>query len=320
MRLMARIEVQGLHVRFGETDILRGVDFSLEEGEVFGVVGESGCGKSMTGLALMGMVPRPGQVQGNIRLEGRELIGLSEREWQQIRGAQIAMVMQDPFSSLNPVMSIGNQVAEAIWLHQDVSKKEAWDRAVQWLGRVQLPQPEQIARSFPHQLSGGQRQRVVIAIAFACQPKVLVADEPTTALDVTLQAQVMQLLRDLQKEMNTSVVLISHDMGLIEDYSDRVGVFYAGRIVEQATAAALFENPRHPYTRALLDAIPRPDVDRLESIPGYPPRFADLKGDCSFAPRCKFKNEKCSIEPSLVGDEHKVACWNSELVQVQRTN
>ncbi|MFZ4507035.1 MAG: ABC transporter ATP-binding protein [Fimbriimonas sp.] len=314
---MAVLEVRDLEVSFGSTRILRGVSFDLIEGQTLGVVGESGCGKSMTGFAVMGMLHSPGRISGgSIKLNGRELVGLPERELQQVRGAQIALVMQDPFTSLNPMMCVGDQVAEALILHQRLSKAEAWKRAIEMLDEVGVSAPEQSARKYPHQMSGGQRQRVVIAMAFACRPKVLIADEPTTALDVTLQAQILRLLRDLQEKEGTAVMLISHDIGAIASVSERIAVFYAGQIVETGTAEQVLRHPAMPYTKSLLNALPRAGVTKLEAIGGQPPDFATLATGCPFAPRCAYRQDKCAEAPPLatIGEGHLSACWFSSKV------
>lgn len=311
---MALLEVRGLEVGFGTTRILRGVSFDLEAGGTLGVVGESGCGKSVTGFAIMGMLQAPGKITaGSIKLDGRELVGLPEREMRKVRGEQIALVMQDPFTSLNPMMRIGHQVAEAFILHQDLGRREAWDRSVAILERVGVPAPESSARKYPHQLSGGQRQRVVIAMAFACKPKVLIADEPTTALDVTLQAQILRLIRELQEAEGTAVMLISHDIGAIGTIASRVAVFYAGRIVEQGPAELVLRQAAMPYTRALLGALPTRGVKRLQAIGGQPPDFTDLPTGCSFSPRCPLAFERCREEPPMldVGDGHGSLCWKA---------
>ncbi|MCX7799973.1 MAG: ABC transporter ATP-binding protein [Fimbriimonadales bacterium] len=310
---MAVLEASDLRVRFGETEVVRGVCLRLDPGETLGVVGESGCGKSMTGYALMGMVPRPGRVTGSILLEGRELLGRPEAEWRSVRGAQIALVMQDPFASLNPVMRVGDQIAEVLELHRGMGRRQARDEAVSLLRQVGVPDAERSARKYPHQMSGGQRQRVVIATAFACRPKVLIADEPTTALDVTLQAQILRLIEDLQEQEGTAVILISHDIGVVAAVADRVAVFYAGRIVEEGPAEAVLRSPAHPYARALLAAMPRPHLQRLPTIPGQPPRFEDLPQGCAFRPRCPLADARCLEDPELRGSGGlRVACWHAE--------
>ncbi len=314
---MAVLEVRNLEVCFGEVPILRDVSFDLEAGETLGVVGESGCGKSMTGLALMGMLPTGCKVtKGSISLEGRDLVPISNREWLKIRGSEIALVMQDPFTCLNPMMKIGDQIAEALMLHRDMSKSDANKEAIKMLEKVGVPIPESAASKYPHQMSGGQRQRVVIATAFACKPKVLIADEPTTALDVTLQAQILRLLKQLKEEEDVAVMLVSHDIGVIASLASNICVYYAGRVVEDGPTKEVLYNPAHPYSKALMNALPNPNKKRLESIAGHPPDLANRPPGCSFEPRCKFKTKKCAQEPRLVeiSQDHHAACWNSEKV------
>ncbi|HTQ09164.1 MAG TPA: ABC transporter ATP-binding protein [Fimbriimonadaceae bacterium] len=317
---MAVLKVRGLQVAFGATKILHGVDFDLEAGQTLGIVGESGCGKSITGFTIMGMLPPPGRiVAGSIKLEGRELVGIKEREYRKIRGEEIALVMQDPFTSLNPMMPAGAQIAEALWLHQSMGKHAAMVKAVELLDLVGVPAPESSARKYPHQMSGGQRQRVVIAMAFACKPKVLIADEPTTALDVTLQAQILRLIRELQEKEGTAVMLISHDIGAIASISSRIAVFYAGRIVETGPAADVLQQAAMPYTRALLNALPQPGKKKLESISGQPPDLAHLPIGCPFSPRCPLRFDKCVEQPPLapVAPDHVSACWKADAVRVE---
>lgn len=309
---MPVLEVSGLRVEIGGVPILRGVDFAVDAGKTLGIVGESGCGKTMTGLAVMGMLPPAARVaSGRILLDGRELTALSKREWLDVRGQDVAMVMQDPFASLNPMMRVGDQVAEVLRLHRGLGRSDAWTEAVRMLQKVGVPAPEESARKFPHQMSGGQRQRIVIACAFVARPKVLIADEPTTALDVTLQAQILRLLRDLQREEGTAVVLVSHDVGVIAAMSDEVAVFYAGQVVESGPAGEVLHRPEHPYTQALLDALPRQGQTRLRSIDGQPPAFGSLPAGCAFAPRCPKRFDRCDQEPSLlpVADGRAVRCW-----------
>ncbi|MBS1717498.1 MAG: ABC transporter ATP-binding protein [Armatimonadetes bacterium] len=323
MALVAILEVRDLEVSFGPVKILRGVSFDLNAGETLGVVGESGCGKSMTGFALMGMIQAPGRVTGgSIKLEGKELVGLSERDYREIRGSEIALVMQDPFTSLNPMMRVGDQIAEAIQLHQPLNKQQARQRAIEMIGEVGVPSPESSARKYPHQLSGGQRQRIVIAIAFACRPKVLIADEPTTALDVTLQAQILRLLRDLEEKDKTAIMFISHDIGAIGAISHRVAVFYAGEIVEVGNTADVLRHPAMPYTKALLGALPSVGATRLESISGQPPLFSNMPEGCKFAPRCEYRVDKCDQEPHLLplDPTRQAACWRKEeILQLSET-
>lgn len=314
---MAVLEVRDLEVSFGAVRILRGVSFDLAAGETLGVVGESGCGKSMTGFAIMGMLQPPGRISsGSIKLESDELVGLPERQMRRIRGNRIALVMQDPFTSLNPMMRIGDQIGEAFRLHQGMRKREAWDRSIEMLEKVGVPDPRGAAGKYPHQMSGGQRQRVVIAIAFACKPEVLIADEPTTALDVTTQAQILRLIRDLQETSGTAVMLISHDVGAIASISQRIAVFYGGHIVEQGPAERVLRHAAMPYTRALLNALPHAGMTRLEAIGGYPPDFTDMPAGCPFSPRCPLRFDKCDSAPELaqVEPEHAAACWRGEEV------
>ena len=311
---MAVLEVRDLHVSFGPVEILRGVSLDLEAGQTLGVVGESGCGKSQTGFAIMGMLQNPGRItKGSIKLDGEELVGLKERKLQKIRGEGVALVMQDPFTSLNPMMRVGEQIAEALRLHRGMNRAQAAQSATEMLAKVGVPAPEASARKYPHQMSGGQRQRVVIGIAFACQPKVLIADEPTTALDVTLQAQILRLLRELQETTGVAVMLVSHDIGAIAAVSERIAVFYAGRVVETGPAAKVLREAAMPYTRALLNALPRAGVTSLEAIGGQPPDFAALPKGCAFSPRCPLRLAKCDEEPGLLAVEpnHAAACWRA---------
>jgi peptide/nickel transport system ATP-binding protein len=294
-----------------------GVSFALDAGETLGLVGESGCGKSMTALSLMGLLPPGGSVvSGSITLAGRELVGLSDREMNAIRGNEIAMVFQDPLTSLDPTKTIGYQVAEGVRLHRGVSKQEATERAIDVLSLVGLPRPHERLSDYPHQLSGGLRQRVMIAIALACEPKVLIADEPTTALDVTIQAQILRLLTELKDRLGMAMVLITHDMGVVAGNTDRINVMYAGRIVESTDTASLFDRMRHPYTQALLASIPRLAQDntkRLHSIPGTPPDLSSPPAGCRFAARCEYATDRCRTdEPTLDGlsRAHVYACWH----------
>ncbi len=305
---MALLDVSGLKVRFGGVDILRGVDFSVDAGQTLGIVGESGCGKSMTGLALMGMIPSGGKVaEGSIIFDGQDLTKLSRREWLEVRGKSIAMVMQDPFTSLNPMMKVGDQVAEVYRLHAKDSWPEARIKAVAMLDRVGIPDPESAAKKFPHQMSGGQRQRVVIATAFAARPKLLIADEPTTALDVTIQAQVLRLIKELQEEVGTAVILISHDVGVVGAMADDVAVFYAGRAVERGPAVEVLRRPAHPYTQGLLASVPVRGASRLQVLEGSPVQFGAMPPGCPFAPRCPHRHDQCIEEPDLIGG--RSACW-----------
>jgi len=308
------LEVRGLRVAFDSTEILRGVDFDVEAGKTLGVVGESGCGKSMTGLAVMGLLPTGGRIiGGSIKFAGEDIARAKESRMRKLRGGDIAMVFQDPFTSLNPSMRVVDQIIEAVLLHRDVDRAGARKIALQQLADVRVPAPESTARKFPFQLSGGQRQRVMIAMAFACHPKLLIADEPTTALDVTLQAQILALLDELKQKHQTAVVLISHDIGVIGAVSDRIAVFYAGKVVEEGATEQVLRYPAHPYTKGLLASMPGKE-ETLYSIPGQPPNFAKLDGACSFRERCPNAFDKCSVEPGLLqaNQEHRSACWLAE--------
>ena len=317
------LEVRGLKTYFytedGVVKAVDGVDFTVRPGEVLGLVGESGCGKSVTSFSILRLVSPPGKiVDGEVLFEGRNLLKLSESEMIQMRGNRISMIFQQPQSSLNPVFMVGDQVAEVLQIHQNLDKKNAWDRAVELLKLVGIPDPEKKARSFPHEMSGGQAQRVMIAMALALNPQLLIADEPTTALDVTIQAQILDLLRDLRNRMGTSVILITHDLGVIAEMADRVAVMYAGRIVEQTEVQALFDRPLHPYTQGLIGSIPilGKVTDRLDVIPGSVPNLVNLPPGCRFAPRCRARVEYglkiCTeVEPALeaVMPGHSVRCW-----------
>jgi peptide/nickel transport system ATP-binding protein len=305
--------IRGAH---SVTQAVGNVDLYLERGETLGLVGESGCGKSMTGLSIMGLLPPGGHiVGGSIELDGRNLVGMADRDLRRIRGNEIAMIFQDSASSLNPTKTIGDQVAEPVILHRGASRRDALDRAAEVLGLVGLPRPSERLGDYPHQLSGGQRQRVMIAMALACDPKVLIADEPTTALDVTIQAQILRLLDDLKARLGMAILLITHDMGVVAGRADRVNVMYAGRMVEATDTQTLFDGMRHPYTQALLASIPRMDQDNtkaLFSIPGLPPDLRSPPGGCRFAARCSYVADDClRDEPPLTGDDrHQAACWH----------
>jgi peptide/nickel transport system ATP-binding protein len=293
------------------------IDLHVDAGETLGVVGESGCGKSMTGLSIMGLLPPGGSiVEGSIKLDGRELVGLKPEELRRVRGNDIAMIFQDPLTSLDPTKTIGYQVAEPVRLHRGASKAEASDRAVEVLSLVGLPRPKERLKDYPHQLSGGLRQRVMIAMALACEPRLLIADEPTTALDVTIQAQILTLLKDLKDRLGMAMLLITHDMGVIAGHADRVNVMYAGRVVETAGVRDLFTEMHHPYTQALLASIPQLDQDAnkaLHAIPGLPPDLSHPPQGCRFAARCSRADDKCRTdEPPLAGKtfEHRFACWH----------
>jgi oligopeptide/dipeptide ABC transporter ATP-binding protein len=323
------LEIDNLHTHFATpAGILRAVDgvsYSLRSGETLGVVGESGCGKSVTALSILRLVSSPpGRiVNGVIRFEGVDLLSLTERQMEDIRGNRISMIFQEPMTSLNPLLTVGRQIGEAIALHQGVSRRDAMDRTVAMLRRVHIPEPERRAHAYPHQLSGGMRQRVMIAMALSCNPKVLIADEPTTALDVTIQAQILDLMRELRDTLGTAIILITHDMGVVAENADRVVVMYAGRKVEEAEVDALFERPAHPYTRGLLGSIPSFDLlarphagrARLNEIKGTVPSLFNLPKGCAFAPRCALATDHCrATQPRLeqFRPGHWVACWHAE--------
>ncbi|MFR1975421.1 MAG: ABC transporter ATP-binding protein [Coprococcus sp.] len=313
------VEVKDLKVTYYqngvETPVVRNVSFEIKKNETLGLVGESGSGKSVTSKAIMRLIAEPpGKIaNGEILFEGKNLLKMKEKQMQKVRGKDIAMIFQEPMTSLNPLYTCGSQIAEAILLHNKCSKQEAWERAVEILKMVGVPSPEKRAQSYPHELSGGMRQRVMIAIALSCNPRLLIADEPTTALDPTIQAQILKLIHDMQKEKDMSVLLITHDMGIVAENCDRVAVMYAGQILEIADVKTIFGNPAHPYTIGLLKAIPKLDekVDRLYNIRGMVPRFNELPKGCTFGPRCDFCDKKCEEEaPQLVnmGDGHLVRC------------
>ena len=302
------------HAREGEGRAVDGVSFHLDRGETLGLVGESGCGKSVTALSILGLVAPPGRIGGGqILLSGRDLLTLREKDMRQVRGDEVAMVFQEPMSSLNPVLTCGRQIEEAVRLHQGGSRQEAKARAIEMMHLVGIPAPEQRVDDYPHQLSGGMRQRVMIAIALSCSPDVLIADEPTTALDVTIQAQILELLEKLQAEFHMAILLITHDLGVVAEVADRVAVMYAGQIVETATTKDLFASPRHPYTRGLLRSIPHRDgrQERLEVVPGRVPEATSLPFGCRFHPRCSLAESACeATDQSLeeCGVDHEVRC------------
>ncbi|WP_347550733.1 ABC transporter ATP-binding protein [Pseudalkalibacillus hwajinpoensis] len=314
------LEVNDLHVSFdtfaGEVKAVRGVNFHLNKGETLAIVGESGSGKSVTSKAVMGLIPNPpGRIkQGEIKFGDRDLAQMSEKEMQKIRGSEISMIFQDPMTSLNPTMTIGKQIMEGLIKHQNMSKSEAKERAIELLKLVGIPNAEGRVTEYPHQFSGGMRQRVVIAIALACNPRVLIADEPTTALDVTIQAQILELLNDLQEKMGTSIIFITHDLGVVANIADRVAVMYAGKIVETGTVDEIFYNPQHPYTWGLLGSMPSLDStdEELIAIPGSPPDLLDPPPGDAFAPRNPYAMKiDTEMEPPLfkVSDTHYAATW-----------
>jgi peptide/nickel transport system ATP-binding protein len=301
-----------------------GISFELKDGEILGIVGESGSGKSVTSLATMGLIPSPpGKIEnGEIIFEGKDLKNISEKEWRKIRGNQISMIFQEPMTSLNPLFTIGNQLIEAIRLHTDLSKREAIVRSIELLKLVGIPRAEGILKEYPHQLSGGMRQRVMIAMAMACNPRVLIADEPTTALDVTIQAQILALMKDLNKKTNTTIILITHDLGVVAEICERVIVMYSGQIVEQGDVRTILKNPQHPYTKGLLKSVPdlRGKKERLYSIPGTVPTPGSIQKGCRFAARCSEAYGQCQEETPVLykteKDGHEVRCFLHTLKKV----
>jgi peptide/nickel transport system ATP-binding protein len=314
------------YLRHGTLKAVDGVSFQLKPHETLAIVGESGCGKSMTALSLMRLIPEPpGKiVAGSVTLDGTDLLTLDEPAMRQVRGKEISMIFQEPMTSLNPVMTVGNQIAEALLLHEGLSRKDALRRAVDILKLVRMPEAEQRLKEYPHQLSGGMRQRVMIAMALACNPKVLIADEPTTALDVTIQAQILDIILDLQKKLGTAVILITHDLGVVAETAQRVIVMYAGKKVEEAPVGELFSAPLHPYTHGLMASIPRLELmrggtgetkHRLEEIPGIVPALTNLPPGCPFAPRCQYAVDVCRREMPPYEEKHPghwAACWRSQ--------
>jgi oligopeptide transport system ATP-binding protein len=315
------LEVNDLHVSFdtyaGEVKAVRGVTFDVYEGEVLAIVGESGCGKSVTAQTIMKLNPMPPAriVKGDIKLNNKDIVKASEKEMMAIRGKDVSMIFQDPMTCLNPTMQVGKQLTEAIRHHQKLSKEEAQKEALRLLELVKIPNAAQRSNQYPHEFSGGMRQRVMIAMALSCAPKLLIADEPTTALDVTIQAQIMDLLEEIREKTNTAIILITHDLGVVASAADRVAVMYAGKIVELGTAEDIFYRPAHPYTKALLKSLPTTDMDRsvrLVSIPGTPPDLLNPPVGCGFASRCNNCMKICKQElPPLfeVGQKHNSACW-----------
>jgi oligopeptide/dipeptide ABC transporter ATP-binding protein len=314
------LEVKDLRTYFftrrGVVKAVDGVSFSIDQGETLGLVGESGCGKSMTCLSILRLVPQPAGriVHGRILLAGEDLLAKSEREMRQIRGKRISMILQDPMTSLNPLFTIGDQVETPIKLHQNLSKRTAREKAVEMLRRVHISSPEVRMRDYPHKMSGGMRQRIVGAMSLSCQPQLLIADEPTTALDVTIQAQYLRLLEEIRQSSNISMTIVTHDFGIVARICDTVAVMYAGKIVECANVRELFNHPYHPYTVALLESLPKMEkkVERLYAIEGQPPDLGNLPTGCSFAPRCTYTMDICGKEPPSqheIGANHSVSCW-----------
>ncbi len=315
------LSVENLQVQFqtkkGINTAVDGVSFSVEKGKILGIVGESGCGKSVTSMSILQLLSSNARISGgSIKLDGKELVGLPEKEMCKIRGNDIAMIFQDPMTALNPTLTIGNQLMEPIMLHQNCGKKEAWTRAVNVLKRVGIAAPEKRMKEYPHQLSGGMRQRVMIAMAVSCEPRLLIADEPTTALDVTIQAQILELMCELREKMGTAIMLITHDMGVVAETADDVLVLYAGKAVEYGSIENIFEKPKHPYTQGLLNSIPRldEDVEMLNTIEGTVPVPGNMPAGCRFAPRCPYGKERCMKEkPGVYHVENSlVSCFRYE--------
>jgi len=315
------LEIENLKTQFfissGTVMAVDGVSYTVEEGETVAVVGESGCGKSVTALSILRLIPwPPGKiVDGRIIFDGRDLLALEEEQMREVRGRDIGMIFQEPMTSLNPVLSIGLQLTETMTTHMDITQGQAHARAIELLGMVGISEPERRLAQYPHHLSGGMRQRVMIAMALSCEPKLIIADEPTTALDVTIQAQILELMKNLTRELGVAMIIITHNLGVVARYADRVNVMYAGRIIEQASARDIYHNPKHPYTLALLKSIPRMDQARqakLDPVDGQPPDLSKLDGGCAFRPRCRFAVDRCATEfPPLeqVGEGHFSACW-----------
>ena len=328
---MALLEINDLATYFftqeGVVKAVDGINYEVEEGEVLGVVGESGCGKSVSALSIMRLVANPPgrTVRGQVMFEGEDLLQMDDSEMRGVRGNKISMVFQEPMTSLNPVLTIGRQLTETLELHMGMTKAQSRARAAELLGLVGIPDAENRLKDYPHQFSGGMRQRVMIAMALSCNPRLVIADEPTTALDVTIQAQILELMQDLAAQFGTAMIIITHNLGVVARYAHRVIVMYAGKIIETGDAREIYHNPRHPYTLGLLASVPRLDEReraRLEAIEGLPPNLVNLPKGCSFAPRCRFAYERClEEEPSLseVADSHNSSCWRAgELHELAR--
>ena len=316
---MALLEVKDLHTSFytpaGEVKAVNGVSFNLERGKVLGIVGESGSGKSVTAYSVMQILAKTGKiVSGSVKFDGQELVGIGEDGMKKIRGNKISIIFQDPMTSLNPTYTIGHQLMEAILLHTGRTKQQAWDRAVEMLRLVNVNEPEKRMKQYPYEFSGGMRQRVMIAMALACEPDILIADEPTTALDVTIQAQILELMQSLQKELGMAIIMITHDLGVVAQMCDEVIVMYAGSICEQGTADEIFYNPKHEYTKGLMRSIPTLESDgqRLQPITGTPIDLLNMPAGCPFAPRCDAAMKICltkRCERMQINDDHQAACW-----------
>jgi oligopeptide transport system ATP-binding protein len=328
---MALLEVENLQTHFATMDgvvrAVEGVSFKVDAGETIGIVGESGCGKSVTAMSILRLIQEPpGKIAGAIRFQGRNLLELSEPEMRAIRGNDISMIFQEPMTSLNPVLTIGRQITETLEQHRGADRAAAQERAVELLGLVGISDPARRLKQYPHQLSGGMRQRIMIAIALACDPKLIIADEPTTALDVTIQAQILELMKQLTHRLDVALIIITHNLGVVARYANRVNVMYAGRVVESGPAAQIYHDPRHPYTMALLRSVPRldrPRQARLDPVDGQPPDLTRLDAGCSFRPRCRFAAEACAMSrPPLqrTGDgHHYAACFRGNEIAVETT-
>jgi len=324
------LEVRSLEVAFftkdGVVRAVNGISYALDQGDTLGLVGESGCGKSVSVLAMLRLLPEPPAriMGGQVLLEGRDLLQLPAAQRHEVRGSQVAMIFQDPMTSLNPVMTIGDQIAEAVAVNLGAKPREARERTIEVLSAVGIPNAEERLKDYPHQFSGGMRQRVMIAMAVSCRPKLLIADEPTTSLDVTIQAQIVDLVKRLQAELNMAVIWITHDLGVVARIAKRITVMYAGYIVEMAPIKRLFAHPQHPYTIGLLGSVPRMDTcgdQELQYVDGFPPDMIRLPQGCPFAPRCAYRTEQCTAErPELVqvAQDHRAACWNNEAVKSQK--
>ena len=325
---MALLEVRDLHTSFftpvGEVKAVNGISFNLDHGKVLGIVGESGSGKSVTAYSVMQILEKTGKiVSGSIKVDGKELVGLPEREMKNIRGNRISIIFQDPMTSLNPTYTIGHQLMEAILLHTNRNKKQAYDRALEMLKLVNVNEPEKRMKQYPFEFSGGMRQRVMIAMALACEPDILIADEPTTALDVTIQAQILELMQSLQKELGMAIIMITHDLGVVAQMCDEVIVMYAGSICEQGTADEIFYNPKHEYTKGLIRSIPTVDNDgeKLQPISGTPIDLLNMPAGCPFAPRCENAMKICLHQrcPRMqINDDHQAACWMTAKEELEK--
>jgi len=313
------LAVRDLNIYFRSAEnpvkVVSDLNFSIKESEIFGLAGESGCGKSITALSIMGILPSNAIADGNILFRDKDLLKLDRETMRQLRGREISMIFQEPMTSLNPVLTIGYQIAEVLTTHLKLSKKDAMDRSVELLRMVRIPSPETRVKEYPHQMSGGMRQRVMIAMAIACDPGLLIADEPTTALDVTIQAQILELIQGIREKHRMSILFITHDLGIISENASRVGIMYAGRLMELADTREIFNNPRHPYTTGLLDSIPKKRGRVLQPIPGVVPRPEDLPAGCKFMERCRYAVGECGIkEPELreIAARHQVRCIRAE--------